>query len=307
MNPALRRRAFTLIELLVVIAIIAILIALLVPAVQKVREAAARTQSTNNLKNIGLAAQAFHDANKRLPFNGCGPSGLPGSPTAAYSINPVGGNATSGGWTFQMLSFLDQGPMFTTANANGAGIAALLCPGRGRPSIQSTNATFAPWSDYVINCYLNDPTGVGTNLGGSGAGYATKDNKMRLVGINDGSSNTIFFGHGQIKPSDYATATIASNYRESALVGGNSANGQLIQNTAISYQRDGNTTVQNPMHGWGGPFAQGCLMCMGDGTVRMFPYALSAGAVTAAGVGTSGTIAAFLTPAGAETVSLPDV
>ena len=105
------RRGFTLIELLVVIAIIAILIALLVPAVQKVREAAARTQCTNNLKQIGLALHNYHDAEKRFP---------PASQVPYAHVNqdsnldwrlPFGPN-----WAVMILPYVEQGALYAQAN-----------------------------------------------------------------------------------------------------------------------------------------------------------------------------------------------
>jgi prepilin-type N-terminal cleavage/methylation domain-containing protein/prepilin-type processing-associated H-X9-DG protein len=96
-----RQAAFTLIELLVVIAIIAILIALLVPAVQKVREAANRTECTNNLKQMGLALHGLLDTNGAFPANGWGWDWV--------GVPSRGSNADQpGGWAYNLLSFIEQ-------------------------------------------------------------------------------------------------------------------------------------------------------------------------------------------------------
>jgi len=105
------RRAFTLIELLVVIAIIAILIALLVPAVQKVREAAARTQCINNLKQMTLAMHSYHDTYKYYP-----PSML------KQAIQDNGQSYRSMYWSGLILPFIDQGPMWTVIQNFGPAV-----------------------------------------------------------------------------------------------------------------------------------------------------------------------------------------
>jgi prepilin-type N-terminal cleavage/methylation domain-containing protein len=347
------RNGFTLIELLVVIAIIAILIALLVPAVQKVRTAAARTQSINNLKQIGLASQSYHDAYKHLPFNGIATTSAAGSNGMTYYQAATAEINTSGSWGFQISPFIDQSVVFANPAGANLGISAYMCPGRGRPTMTTTaydGATSPPWADYVINPWLND------QVAGS---VSAPDNHMTMVGITDGTSNTIFYGHGQVRPADYATMVSTAGYLFTILEGGTTATALNCSSTAgtttatpvatpvavpvavpvaivaggntaptttatavgttttatststtassttVTFTTDSANTLTTAYRGWGGPFDTGCLVCMVDGTVRIFPYTMPVGTFTN-GAGTQNSLASFMTPNGAEDVTLPD-
>jgi len=157
--PQNRRRGFTLIELLVVIAIIAILIAILLPAVQKVREAAARTKCLNNLKQIGLACHNYHDAFQQFPD-------MPGG------FVP--------GWSFhvRLLPYLEQDNLYRqfdlTQNVccqamdgpRSAKVAVFLCPSDPRSHVEHTDRT-------IPNSTCPTGTAVPTGQGGRWRGYIT--------------------------------------------------------------------------------------------------------------------------------------
>ena len=160
-----RRSAFTLMELLVVIAILVVLIGLLLPAIQKVREAAARISSMNNLKQMGLATQNFADAHGgRLP-------------SLSGGANEVGSNGTGASLCIAVMPYLDQGAYYNAYLASGL--------------------TFGS-SNFTVKTFLSpaDPTVHGGSPGSTSyaanAQVFAPDPRLPQT-FSDGASNTIAF------------------------------------------------------------------------------------------------------------------
>jgi len=160
MIRSLRKAGFTLIELLVVIAIIAILIGLLLPAVQKVREAAARLQCSNNLKQITLASHTYHDAYKALPPGGnVSPNAINANPGYVYSA-PYAGPYT--GPLAYLLPFIEQG------NIYNALLSTVQDKGATGQALFTLNSTAGAWA-YNYKPY-DFQSGVPSNMQ-NGTGY----------------------------------------------------------------------------------------------------------------------------------------
>lgn len=281
-----RRGAFTLIELLVVIAIIAILIGLLLPAVQKVRESASRAKCMNNMKQIGLACHAYHDANSamvptRIPANGMS-------------------------WRFLLLPYLEQDSLFTlwnpslpyysqpNATAQTTAVSVYLCPSRrgsltqlsvdgdGRGSIPHKPGSLADYACSIgSNSTLSDFTGTpgvasygpadGAFLHASGTASGTDPNftnirwrhTFKFSSISDGLSNTLFIGEKHVRP----TALGLNSDGDTAAFNGDS---QMANNR---YAGPGMPIVSNPSSGpfksqFGSAHGATCHFLFGDGAVR---------------------------------------
>jgi prepilin-type N-terminal cleavage/methylation domain-containing protein/prepilin-type processing-associated H-X9-DG protein len=318
------RRGFTLIELLVVIAIIAILIGLLVPAVQKVREAAARMQCSNNLKQLALASHGYHDVHKRLPSG----LNLPISAAsgALFPTNvlvksgkvgqpPVAGQFIS--WPEALMPHYEQQTVYNQlnltqreyANCNGPNsigasiISILLCPSDPIPNNNvSTYVTGGVTYYFGMNSY--------GACAGTVAWYYTSmtcdgiyfyNSRVRMTDITDGTSNTLAFGERwHWDPAFTAIGTLGgwawsnSNSAEDYLLSTNvPINYTLAPGTVIgppSYPDDNRTCAFGSAHSGGANFS------FGDGSVRF---------LTLTSNGDLPLLQALGTRAGGEPISAP--
>ena len=203
LHHAQSKKGFTLVELLVVIAIIGILIGLLLPAVQAAREAARRMQCTNNLKQLALAAQMYHDANQSFqPARGGG--------NACGSYGWVGHHVWILPYAEQSALYAElQSKQFPSVQGNSGGaytaqINYLLCPSDGNSKGQSswvnnvTKTNYAgSWGDSIVQTDESAMTSRGFFAGGIYRAKSINDSRhvvtRTMSNIVDGTSNTIAY------------------------------------------------------------------------------------------------------------------
>jgi prepilin-type N-terminal cleavage/methylation domain-containing protein len=175
------RRGFTLVELLVVIAIIGILVALLLPAIQAAREAARRTQCKNQLKQIGLAIHHHVDTYRVLPTGGAGPDVA--VENYVLSGRPFGPDKQGLNWTFQILSYLEEGAIHgitTQAQLQAAVVPLYVCPSRRPAAIRKSANGVAPVF-FPVDYAAAQPCTYQCPPGSPGCATATRYNPLDSV------------------------------------------------------------------------------------------------------------------------------
>src|SRR5262245_47145847 len=290
------RRGFTLIELLVVIAIIAILIGLLVPAVQKVREAAGRTQCANNLHQISLAAHNYHNVYKRLPPGINLPiskqSGAVFPTNALYKSGKITDPPSPGlfySWAEAILPYIEQDGLQKSldltqrefANCKGPDsigaqvVQIFICPNDYLP--QGNVSTFV--SGGVTHYFGMNSYGAN---GGTRSWFVSSmtidgvfwiNSQVRLMGISDGTSNTFMFGERYHADPAYTNLSTLGGW---AWANFNAPQDYILSTPVpINFQLAQDTKIGAPTFfeddrvcAFGSGHAGGANFAMADGSVR---------------------------------------
>jgi prepilin-type processing-associated H-X9-DG protein/prepilin-type N-terminal cleavage/methylation domain-containing protein len=289
-RPYRLRIAFTLIELLVVIAIIAILIGLLLPAIQKVRDAASRGQCQNNLKQLALAMQSYHDTNGNFPAGEFVALNSSGSFTSSFEM---------WGWGVFLLPYVEQQDLFnqlgattSTSSTNPAGtlwgvgadpdpnkklltqteVKVFRCPADNGESLaekkEFSSSRFGTWR-FAKSNYMGV---IGTGDDGSTDGQTTPINGILYHNslttltnpkdISDGSSNTFLLGE---RHSDCNAGSWVGNFRPT---GGNNSSHFTVGRVTVPI----NYTLQGPTNycseGFASRHSGGANFAFCDGAIR---------------------------------------
>jgi prepilin-type N-terminal cleavage/methylation domain-containing protein/prepilin-type processing-associated H-X9-DG protein len=280
------RQGFTLVELLVVIAIIGVLVALLLPAVQAAREAARRSSCSNNLKQIGLGLQNYHDTLLAFPYGG-----TDGAKRSTPAMNDIS-------WHVRILPFVEQTPLYDRVNWSQAwnsttnlAVAHVKVKGYFCPSAteERSGSTGEKLSTEAVQAYtthyygINGPEGTNSQTGqvysmhassASGHGDIMQDGVLcpweanSMAAVTDGTSNTFIVGEigfqKALKPSNGHSLRSWTRGGGSSNTTSSTKNVQFaINSTPYNGSNNFNDISFGSQHPGGAQFA------LVDGSVRM--------------------------------------